>query len=247
MKKTRGTSCVVVLLFVGLIISPTMGCTFKADITQETAARYYLAEMEELVTVDFLDYTGITPVKNVLKLPESEWTALRNELRTIRTSSESIEESLNAQLMFFKEYNLISDDVTYETLLSKLAEKSKNMNSPRVFNRIRTTPLINNSAFNAMCAIDFELTNGTTAVFGLNTFMNYIGFDILSFHHGYALDGIDTKGVISANTPPGEYVGFMFGFLGYWLGEKIGTGFYSNVTVAGFTVVTAWLSIPVFP
>ena len=29
----------------------------------------------------------------------------------------------------------------------------------------------------------------------------------------------------------------MFGFLGYWLGEKTGTGGYSNVTVAGFTVL----------
>lgn len=247
MKKTRGTICVVVLLFVGLTISPAMGRTFKADITQETAARYYLAEMEELVTVDFLDYTGITPVKNVLKLPESEWTALRNELRTIRTSSESIEESLNAQLMFFKEYNLISDDVTYETLLSKLAEKSKNMKSPGVFNRIRTTPLINNSAFNAMCAIDFELKNGTTAVFGLNTFINYMGFNIISFHKGYAANGIDTKGFISRSTSPGEFIGFMFGFLGYWLGDMRSPGVYSNVTAAGFTIFTGWVPIPLIP
>ena len=98
-----------------------------------------------------------------------------------------------------------------------------------------------------MCAIDFELTNGTTFVFGLNTFVNYIGFDIISFHHGYATNWIDTKGLLTSSTPPGEYIGSMFGFLGYWLGEKTGTGGYSNVTVAGFTVFTAWLPIPVSP
>ena len=98
-----------------------------------------------------------------------------------------------------------------------------------------------------MCAIDFELINGTTAVFGLNTFINYVGFDIVSFHKGYATGGIDTKGLITKSTPPGTYVGFMFGFLGYWLGEKVIAGVYSNVTVAGFTVITTWLPIPLFP
>jgi len=133
MKKMGGTICVVVLLFVGLTISPAMGCTFKADITQETAARYYLAEMEELVTVDFLDYTGITPVKNVLKLPESEWTALRNELRTIKTSSESIEESLNEQKLLGSAYvygdgieeNTVVDAVAGDDLIIRISSQTE--------------------------------------------------------------------------------------------------------------------------
>jgi hypothetical protein len=36
----------------------------------------------------------------------------------------------------------------------------------------------------------------------------------------------------------------MFGFLGYWLGEMESTGFYSNMTAAGFTVITAWVPLP---
>jgi len=196
---------------------------------------------------DFFDCTGVIPIKKEITLPKSDWIALRNELRTIRKSSTSIEESLNAQLTVFKEYNLISNDVTYKNFISKAVEKSKNSNLPRIFNKIQTTPIINNSIFNAMCVINFDLTNGTTAVFGLNTFINYIGFDIVSFHRGYAIDGIDTKGILSREAPPGEYVGFMFGFFGAWIGEKISTGFYSNVTVAGFSVITAWLPIPVFP
>ena len=98
-----------------------------------------------------------------------------------------------------------------------------------------------------MCGILVELNNGTTAVFGLNTFINIVGFDIVSFHKGYATGGIQTTGLLSRSAPAGEYVGFMFGFLGYWLGEKVIAGVYSNVTVAGFTVITAWLPVPLIP
>lgn len=246
MKKIGSIICVVLLLFVGLSITPAMGSIQKADVTEQPIIRCAF-ETEDMVTIDFVDCTGGVPVKKEVKLLRSEWMDLRNELRSIRRSSESSIQLLNAQFSVLKKYDLVSDDFSFEDVVGKKVEKFNSLKRPRFFDGARPTPLSNNYLFNTMCAIDFELTNGTTAVLGLNTFLNYMGFDILSFHHGYALDGIDTKGVISANTPPGEYVGFMFGFLGYWLGEKIGTGFYSNVTVAGFTVVTAWLSIPVFP
>jgi len=61
------------------------------------------------------------------------------------------------------------------------------------------------------------------------------------------LNGIQTNGLISRSVPAGEYVGFMFGFLGYWLGEKIMAGVYSNVTAAGFSVITVWLPLPLIP
>lgn len=246
MKKIGSIICVVLLLFVGLSITPAMGSIQKADVTEQPIIRCVF-ETEDLVTIDFVDCTGKVPVKKEVKLLRSEWMDLRNELRSIRRSSEPSIQLLNAQFSVLKKYDLVSDDFSFEDVVGKKVEKFNSLKRSRFFNGARPTPLLNNSLFNAMCAIDFELTNGTTAVFGLNTFLNYIGFDIVSFHHGYALDGIDTKGILSANTPPGEYVGFMFGFLGYWLGEKIGTGFYSDVTVAGFTVVTAWLPIPVFP
>jgi len=114
-------------------------------------------------------------------------------------------------------------------------------------NRKKTTPIINNSIFNAICAIDFELVNGTTIVFGLNTFMNLVGFDIISIHKGYTNEGIETRGFLTRSTDPGEYIGFMFGFLGYWFGTKTGTGVYSDLTAAGFTVVTVWLPLPLIP
>ncbi len=118
----------------------------------------------------------------------------------------------------------------------------------RGFNKILPKgDLLNNSIISAICAINFELSNGTTIVFGLNSFVNYIGFDIVSFHKGYSPTGIEAKGLISKTTTPGEYVGFCFGFLGYWYGVKTGTGIYSNVTCAGFTVITAWFLISEVP
>jgi len=231
-----GIVCIILLLIVGFSITPAMGSILKADV-----------KTEELVTIDFFDSTGPVTVKTSIDLPKSEWIALQNELKTIKKSSESIEESISSQLKIFKEYNLISDDVNYENLMNSALEKSKKVSLRGFLNRIRTTPIINNSLFSAMCAIDFALTNGTTVVLGLNTFINYIGFDIFSFHKGYAENGIDTKGITSKTTPPGDYIGFMFGFLGYWLGDSTIPGFYSNVTVAGFTIITGWLPIPLFP
>ena len=73
------------------------------------------------------------------------------------------------------------------------------------------------------------------------------GFDIISFHKGYATNGIQTNGLISDSVPPGEYAGFMFGFFGYWFGVKTSTGVYSSVTVAGLTIITVWLPIPLNP
>lgn len=246
MKKTMGIVCIVILLFVGLSITPAMGSMQKADMMNQSDIRYCF-ETEELVTIDFVGCTGGVPVKTEVKLSQSEWAALRNELNVIRRSSESSEQSLNEQFSVLKKYNIISNDFSSGTRLSRRVKKLSSINTPRFLNRMGITPIINNSLFNAMCAIDFELTNGTTFVFGLNTFINYIGFDIVSFHHGYAINGIDTKGLLTSSTPPGEYVGSMFGFLGYWLGERTGTGGYSNVTVAGFTIFTAWLPIPVVP
>lgn len=247
MEKKGGIICIVMLLFVGLTITPAMGSMLKADIIRNTPTVYESPEMEKLVTIDFFDCTGNGPVKKIIELPESEWIKLRDELKDIRRSSNSAEESWNAQLLVLKEHNLISNDVTYESLTGRIVEKSKNMNFLRFLNRVETTPIINNSIFNAICAINFELINGSTFVFGLNTFMNLVGFDIVSVHKGYTNEGIETKGLLTRSTEPGEYIGLMFGFLGYWFGTKTGTGLYSDLVVSGFTVVTAWLPIPLVP
>lgn len=246
MKHIRGFVCLVMLLFVGLTITPSMGSMFKADVTKNTTF-CESTEMEKLVTIEFFDCIDVVPVKKIIELPESEWVELCEKLRDIRRLDNSAEESWNAQLLVFKEHNLISNDVTYESILERIEEKSKNVNFLRFLNRIETTPIINNSIFNAICAINFELINGTTIVFGLNTFMNLVGFDIISIHKGYTNEGIETKGLLTRSTDPGEYIGFMFGFLGYWFGTKTGTGVYSDLIASGFTIVTVWLPLPLIP
>lgn len=216
----------IALIVVGLVITP--------------ATASVLDESDDTITIYFWDCTGEKPVKNTVEFTTTEWNNLKNEIREIRTSDLSIEESFNEQFEILQQYNLIDYQVSYQDLEQKANEKFANKKSRRVIN-----PLPDNFIFNAMCAINFELTNGTTLVFGLNTFINLVGFDIISFHKGYTPDGIETKGLASQSTDPGEYLGSMFGFLGYWYGTATGVGQYSDLITAGFTVVTSWLPSPI--
>jgi hypothetical protein len=223
--KRRGLEiCIALLLFVGLAITPVLGSIAEASDTNK-------------VSVYFWDLTGKRPVKKVLEFTQSEWTDFKNQVREIRTTSTSIEESLNAQFALFKERSIISYDMTYEMLKASATERFSGRHYRQPIN-----PLAGNIIINAICAINFQLTNGTTLVFGLNTFINLVGFDIISFHKGYSPDGITTVGgLLLQSTTAGEHIGSMFGLLGYWFGTKTGTGVYSDLTVAGFTVGTFWL------
>ena len=222
---------IIVLLIASLSCTPALGSIGKGETT--------VIETKQMVTLDLFDTTGSRPVRNQVQITRVEWNMLRQEFREIRERSDTFADSLRGQIVVMQEYGLLSEDVCFEDVMDRF-EGSVRLSR---FG-IDRTPIINNSAFNAMCAIDFELTNGTTVVLGLNTFINYIGFDIFSVHKGYAVNGIDTKGLLDRATPAGEYVGFMFGFLGYWLGEMDNPGFYSNMTAAGFTVITGWVPLP---
>jgi hypothetical protein len=156
-------------------------------------------------------------------------------------------DTLRGQFTVLQNHHLISSATSIDKLLSKKTERIHPEKIQSLVNRMNVTPLINNSLFSAMSATFFEIRNGTNAVFGLNSFINVIGFDIVSFHKGYAVDGIRTNGLISKSVPAGEYFGSMFGFFGYWFGTKVSTGIYSNVTVAGLSIVTAWVPIPLTP
>jgi hypothetical protein len=227
-----------VLLIFGLSITPVMGSLYNADVTRNNLTD------DELISVEFVDYTAEIPVKKTISMLESELQQIRSELRDIIKSDSSETESWNAQIKVLKKHNLISQDTTYEKIKQRFIEKSKNNNIARIFNTPKILPIINNSIFNAICGINFELTNGTTLVFGLNTFINLVGFDIISVHYGHTEEGIETSGLLSRSTSPGQFAGFMFGFLGYWLGTKTGTGIYSDLIVNGFSVITIWLPIP---
>jgi hypothetical protein len=247
MNKKGGIICIVMLLFVGLTITPAMGSMLEAELTDNTKISKQLVENEQFVTIDFIDYTGKIPVKKTIELPKSDYKLLCAKLKQIRSEHKNSEESWNAQLSILKEYNLITKTISFNNLMDRIEEKSKTMNLLKIFSNFKPTPIINNSIFNAICAINFEMVNGTTYVFGLNTFMNLVGFDIVSFHKGYTKDGIETKGLLTRSNEPGQYAGLMFGFLGYWFGTKIGTGEYSDLVASGFTVITAWLPIPLTP
>lgn len=229
MKKGGAIICIIILLLAGLSISPAVGGILEAAEAGE----------DEIVQVTFWDCTKKRPVEQVLELTESEYNDIKVKLRDIQKTSKSIEESYNAQFTVFKQHGLISDDVTYESLAEKFNEKSKN----KPLRRLRT-PLNGSFILNAICAINFEMESGDTLVFGLNTFMNYVGLNIISVHLGHFPNGITTfGGLLAQSVGMGNYTGLMFGFLGYWFGTRTGTGTYSDVLVAGFSVITFWYQI----
>ena len=234
--KLAGVILCTTILFVGFVISPAAGGIFEADALKQNLN---VQNNEETITVYFLDFTEKRPVEKSIDMTTTEWDLLKSEIREIRTTSTTIEESINGQLDIFYEYDLVDNQITYNDLQKISNEKFKDR-TPRITRK----PLVENVIFNMICAISFELESGNNLVFGLNTFINIIGFNIISVHKGNTTDGISTLGgLLAQSTDPGEYVGMMFGFFGYWMGTKTGVGTYSDLVCAGFTVTTLWLPI----
>ncbi|KYK32903.1 MAG: hypothetical protein AYK22_06890 [Thermoplasmatales archaeon SG8-52-3] len=230
MKKWGVILCIIILLFAGLSIPPALGSVVKTD----------EAEQGENISVYFWDCTGKRPIKQIIELTETEWDDLREQLREIRKTSVSFEESFNAQFEIFNQYGFNTCDSTYDMLDEIANERFKNKQFKQSKN-----PAPENIILNAICAINFEIDTGDTFVFGLNTFMNLVGLDIFSIHKGHTPTGVSTfGGLLAQSTEPGDYVGFMFGFLGYWAGTRTGTGTYTDLIVAGFTVMTTWFPLP---
>jgi hypothetical protein len=225
------------MLVVGsLMITPALGSMYQAGHPIEITSKN-----QDVITVDFVDCTGITPVKKEITLPKTEWTSINTELQAITTSGTSMKETFTAQLTVLKNHQLIPQNINADTLLNQYNQRTTTEKIRTLQNKIHFAPIFNNSLFGVLCAITFTMNNGTNIVLGLNTFVNYIGFDILSIHNGYAPNGLQANGLISDSVPPGHYAGFMFGFFGYWFGTKSTTFAYSDVTVAGLTFITIWI------
>ena len=234
MKQKNKIICIVMLLIVSLAtITPVMGSTIKAD--RQTTVQLQ-TNSPQYVTIDFVDCTNVIPIRKEVTMLRTEWVSLKIDLRAIPKGL-SVQDTLSAQLAVYKKHDLVAPTITATTLLQKFK-----MNTLASIQKNRPSP-INNSVVNAMCAILLDLQNGTTAVFGLNSFINLIGFDIISVHKGYANE-ITTTGLLGQRSAPaGTYVGTMFGFFGYWSGTKVKTGIYSDLTASGFTVFTIWLPL----
>jgi len=237
MKHMGKISVIIILSLVGLAIAPATGSVYEATDEQYTA--------ERIVEIEIWDFTQQQPISTIYKIPESQWTQIKHELDNVKTDSECFEDVMYQQLTILKNNELISNNVDVSALKTRMISQSINQ---RLFQKpLVRDSILNNSVISAMCAINFELANGTTFVFGLNSFINLIGFNIVSAHTGYSPTGIEAKGLTSKTTTPGDFFGFMFGFLGYWYGEKTGTGQYSSLTAAGFTFITAWFPVPQLP
>ena len=94
MIKRGAIFCIILLLLAGFIISPAIGSIIEAD-------------ESENITLYFWDLTGKKPVKKEIDFTDNNWNKLSAEIQEIRSTSTSIEESLNAQFTLFKQYGLI--------------------------------------------------------------------------------------------------------------------------------------------
>jgi hypothetical protein len=237
MKHMGKMSVIIIFTLVGLAIAPATGSIYEATDEKYTT--------EKMVDIEIWDFTQQQPISTIYQLPESQWTQIKQELDDVSQSSENFEDMMYHQLTILQKHELISANVDVTSLKTQMITQSI---SQRLFQKLLVRDsILNNSVISAMCAINFELANGTTFVFGLNSFINLIGFNIVSAHTGYSPTGIEAKGLLSKTTTPGDFFGFMFGFLGYWYGEKTGTGQYSSLTAAGFTFITAWFPVPELP
>lgn len=231
MKQRNKIICIIMLLIISLAtITPAMGSMIKAD--QQT-------NLTTPVTIDFVDCTNLVPIPKEVTMPRAEWMSLQNDLQAIPKGL-TVQDTLSAQLAVYQKHHLVSNNVTSGILIQKLNKKFEHTTIPAIASKMKPSATI---IFNAMCAILFKLQGGKTVVLGLNTFINLIGFDIMSFHKGFASTDITTTGVLGQQTAPsGNYAGMMFGFFGYWYGTKVKTGVYSDLTASGFTVFTVWIS-----
>jgi hypothetical protein len=237
MRKGDKIFYLAMLLVGSLMITPALGSMYQADHPMKITSKN-----PELITVDFVDCTSTIPVKKQIAMPKKEWISMNNELHAIASSGISMKETFAAQIGVFQNHQLLLKDVNIDSLFNKINQRTNMGKIRSIQNKIHSSP-INNSLFGVLSAITCTIDNGTNAVFGLNTFINTIGFDIISIHKGHAAEGIQLNGVTSNSVPPGEYFGFMFGFFGYWYGTKASTLVYSDVTLAGLIIITFWLQI----
>lgn len=231
----------MVLLVVGLTLTPALGSTYQAAIQIKSQT-----QDNNTITIEFVDFTGSIPIKKEIIFSETEWDVLRQELQKSAKSEASMKETFASQLLVLQKHGLVSTDMDIDDLTGKFNAKLNNRLLKGIRGQEPRRSPLNNTIFSALSAISFSLENdnGSTLVFGLNTFINIIGFNIISLHKGYAPDGIQTNGLISDSVPPGNYTGFIFGFFGYWFGAKLSTGVYSNLTCAGLAIITGWIEFP---
>ena len=236
MKHKSGIFYLVMFLVAGLLITPALGSIYQAGY-QKTST-----ENLENLTIDFVDCTGFVPVKKQVSMSPTQYNELVTELHRISGLGMPMRETIAAQSKLFQQHGLIASEMDINSFFTQHHQYFNTQKIHTLQHRIQPSPL-NNTLFSVLSAITCTLENGTTIVLGLNSFINIIGFNIVSFHKGNATEGIQTNGILPATVPPGEYVGFMFGFFGYWFGTKTQTGVYSNVTVAGLTFITLWTSL----
>ena len=220
--KKIGIVCLA-FLFVGLAVTPALS-------GQATEA----GNKQTFVTIGFCNQI-------VKKIPKAEWKETSKELWKCPTVKDKIS--------FLHENGLIP--VTYSNLV-KLAN-NREVRIPWLFSRLfmRGTADDEESGLiiGNMTDISFNFT-GITLGIGLNSITRRIGasipplgLELATVHLGEIRSDHLTIG--EEDYDPGDYMGGMAGYIGFWAGDSMEGRYFSyeNLTVVGFTIFTAWMDL----
>jgi len=163
----------IVLLFLGLTITPTINSSF-VNINSEEDEQNEDEEYVEVEIYDFKGYYGFE--KTVKKLTIDECENLQNDLDSIQIDDLSLETAVKQKIKIVKKYNLIHENYTFDEM-QRIFNKQKNFNYKMAFGGIIGTKLnqtlkndISNTLYNLLSLITFNIRGVDGLTFGLPPF-----------------------------------------------------------------------------
>jgi len=237
----KGLVIGIIILFVGMAILPgTYANVTNLNSVQQNTVSLNINNREELKTVLFSkeDVVEILITENkpdgsieetIVPLPREQAEELREELKEAREPEEKI--------AIYKEYELISQDVSLEQLRIGMLQKAQHLGLTQKkienLNRLAffiKNVLSTNISFNYNCSVYGKLTKGMKYLFGLSAFTSSINFLFKLWLIPYRIPSADLldifvteKGKLDAfngslpdfHTRWDFLIAVIFGFVGY--------------------------------
>ena len=259
----KGLVIGIIILFVGVAILPgTYANVSNLNTVQQEIVSFNINNRGELNTVLFSeeDVVEILITENkpdgsieetIALLPREQVKELSEELKEAREPEEKI--------AIYKEYELISQDVSLEQLRVGMLQKAQHLGltQKKMENLNRLAFFIKNvfstnMSFNYNCSVYGKLTTGMKYLFGLSAFTSSINFLFKFWLMPYRIASVDLldifvteKGKLDAfngslpdfHTQWGFLIAVIFGFVGYSFVVPIIPGVLTQGEFFGYAAV----------
>ena len=154
----------VVLLFLALALTPTINSSF-VNIKSEGEEN----KDQECIEVEVYDFKGKYGYENhTKKLTDEDFEIFQNELKSLKNSDMSLEDKIKQQIKFFKKYDLISQDYSYEYIEASVKEQKSYLQ--KMANIGKLYQIINKNDYDAVLnflSFDlFYISNGMGVAIG---------------------------------------------------------------------------------